>query len=47
MSGQGCALLYAVNTLLIRGSRVRRSRAIPIMDDGAAMTGWRHWREHC
>ena len=42
-----CLAVLRANTLLIRGSRERRSRARLFMDDGAAMTGWRHWRAHC
>ena len=42
-----CLAVLRANTLLIRGSRERRSRARPLMDDGAAMVGWRHWRAHC
>jgi hypothetical protein len=42
-----CLAVLRANTLLIRGSRDRRSRARPLMDDGAAMVGWRHWRAHC
>ena len=32
------------NTLLIRGSRSRRARR-PHIDEGAAMNGWRVWRD--
>ena len=32
------------NTLLLRGSRVCRSRR-PMIDEGAAMNGWQTWRE--
>jgi hypothetical protein len=32
------------NSLLLRGSRVRRSR-YPLIDEGAAMEGWQTWRE--
>lgn len=32
------------NSLLLRGSRVRRSRT-PCIDEGAAMDGWQTWRE--
>jgi hypothetical protein len=32
------------NSLLLRGSRVRRSRT-PRIDEGAAMDGWQTWRE--
>jgi hypothetical protein len=42
-----CLAVLRANTLLIRGSRERRSRARPHLDDGAAMAGWRHWRAHC
>ncbi|KAL3768952.1 hypothetical protein ACHAWO_004062 [Cyclotella atomus] len=42
-----CLAVLRANTLLIRGSRERRSRARPLMDDGAAMVRWRHWRAHC
>jgi hypothetical protein len=42
-----CMSVLRANTLLIRGSRERRSRSNPHLDDGAAMAGWRHWRMHC
>jgi hypothetical protein len=42
-----CMSILRANTLLIRGSRERRSRGRPFLDDGAAMAGWRHWRDHC
>jgi hypothetical protein len=34
-----CMSVLRANTLLIRGSRERRSRGRPFLDDGAAMTG--------
>jgi hypothetical protein len=33
------------NTLLIRGSRSRIRAQRPLIDEGAAMNGWRMWRE--
>jgi hypothetical protein len=33
------------NSLLVRGSRVRRARR-PMIDEGAAMSGWQTWRQH-
>ena len=35
------------NTLLIWGSRERRALDLAYLDDGAAMAGWRNWRDHC
>jgi hypothetical protein len=42
-----CLVVIRSNTLLIHGSCERCSRLTPFIDDGAAMAGWRHWREYC